>query len=149
MGQPHAVASISSGRAANLVFSGLALLLLFFFVAVPAQAQPPTAATDKKAAPASKHPKVAPEQECSACHGKEVKQWESGPHGQNQVKCLVCHGALEEGFMAKPPVSRCEACHDREVAQLKTDSFMKRKTCFTCHAPHLLKPHQGIEEKSK
>lgn len=98
------------------------------------------AATQRRGS--AKHPKVAPGQECSACHKQQYQQWEAGPHGQNQVKCLVCHGAVEEGFMAKPPISRCEACHDEQVGQLKTASFLKGKTCFTCHPTHALKPHK-------
>jgi hypothetical protein len=98
-------------------------------------------ASAKPAVVSAQHPKIPAGQECSECHQQEVARWSGSPHGINLVKCLVCHGSLEENFMAKPPASRCEGCHGRQVEQLKSDSFMKGKTCFTCHPPHALLPH--------
>lgn len=121
--------------------------LFFVFVCVAAMAQTPTA--PQKTARIKKHPTVKAGQECSACHKNEYQQWEAGPHGVNQVKCFVCHGAIEEGFTPKPDVSRCESCHSSQVAQLKSDAFMKAKTCFTCHPPHSLKPHASTAKGGK
>jgi hypothetical protein len=142
MNQPYPASRRSSGRPiSKSSVTALGMLLVGACLFVPAQAQFSTARSGKKAIVSAKHPKVAPGQECSECHRQQTKDWDAGPHGQNLVKCLVCHGAVEEGFMAKPPVSRCESCHDRQVAQLKS-AFMKGKSCFTCHPPHALKPHQ-------
>ena len=91
----------------------------------------------------ARHPKIAPGQECSDCHKQQYHQWEAGPHGVNQVKCLVCHGSVEEGFIPKPTANRCSGCHAQFVEQLRSEAFMKHKTCFTCHPPHLLKPHMS------
>ncbi|MFB3916212.1 MAG: hypothetical protein ACE14M_05755 [Terriglobales bacterium] len=141
-------------RAVRQCFLAAAMAGLVFTLAAVAQ----TATTPQKK-PAAKaparsrtqraHPKIAPGQECSACHNKEYQQWEAGPHGVNQVKCLVCHGAVEEGFVPKPAVSRCESCHAPLLAQLKSDTFMKGKTCFTCHPPHSLKPHASAASGGK
>jgi len=121
-------------------------LLAFALVVVAGAQTKPTAskptASAKRSAAAVGHPKVAAGRDCSECHSQATAAWDSSPHGKNLVKCLVCHGSLEEGFMAKPPASRCEGCHGRQVEQLKADRFMKGKTCFTCHRPHALKAHQ-------
>ncbi len=139
MNQPRSRAGTSFvRRITKFILIVIATLPLMAAAQTQSSAKPPS----KKPVASAKHPKVAAGQECADCHAKQNREWEAGPHGQNQVKCLVCHGAVKEGFMARPPVSRCESCHDRQVAQLKTDPFMKAKTCFTCHPPHALKPHQ-------
>ncbi len=133
--------NLSARQVMQSILTAAATLLVIACFHVPAHAQTSARSAGKKPAASIKHPAVPAGQECSDCHQQQNREWEAGPHGQNQVKCLVCHGAIEEGFMARPAVSRCESCHDRQVAQLKTDPFMKGKTCFTCHPPHALKPH--------
>jgi hypothetical protein len=103
----------------------------------------------KRAVASAQHPQISDGQECSDCHQQEAARWTASPHGVNLVKCLVCHGSIEENFMAKPPVSRCEGCHGRQLEQLKFDSFMKGKSCFTCHPPHALRPHQPAAMEGK
>ncbi len=149
MNQPLRRASTSFRRIQQSFLIATVALFVIAGFHLPAQAQTSAKTAGKKPVTSAKHPKVPAGQECSDCHVKQNREWEAGPHGQNQVKCLVCHGAVEEGFMARPPVSRCESCHDRQVAQLKTDSFMKGKTCFTCHPPHALKPHLSGGEGGK
>lgn len=120
-------------RASTLVVAGLLASACF--------AQQTSAVRKPAAKAAVKHPKIEPQQECSDCHEDEFNQWQSSRHGLNQVKCLVCHGSVQENFIAKPSPARCEACHDQKFAQLKSDPFMKGKSCFTCHPPHTLRPH--------
>ncbi len=139
------MSSVRGSKQSFLVATAVLFAVVCFHV--PARAQ--SSASSKKPVASATHPKVPAGQECSDCHAQQNREWEAGPHGQNQVKCLVCHGAVEEGFMARPPVSRCESCHDRQVAQLKSDPFMKGKTCLTCHPPHALKPHQFGGEGGK
>jgi hypothetical protein len=132
--------------ARSLVHIVLPLCFLAVLLAgtAPAQAPPATARKTAKAAAAQKkHPKVAAGKDCADCHKKEVQQWHAGPHGANGVKCLVCHGDIQENFMAKPPLNRCQGCHDRQFTQLTSDPFMKGKTCFTCHPAHALQPHKA------
>lgn len=114
-----------------------ALLALFASaVAVqPAMAQTPGKAVVKK------HQKIPAGKDCSSCHKKLYAEWKGGPHGANSVECTVCHGDIKDTAIATPSLSTCENCHSDKVAQLKSDPFMARKTCVTCHPPHMLKPH--------
>ena len=113
-------------------FSSVLLGLLASAVAVPpAIAQKP-------------HQKLPPGKTCTDCHKRKFAEWKAGPHGANQVECIVCHGNVTENFTAKPKLSVCAGCHAELVAQLKSDPFMNRKTCVTCHTPHTLKPHQKV-----
>ncbi len=123
------------------LFSLVLLVLLTPLAGAQAAGTQPATRPPRQAASQKKHPRVAPGKDCSDCHKKQYAEWESGPHGVNQVKCLVCHGSIEEGFTTKPAVSRCEGCHPEIVDQAKTDPFMRGKNCFTCHPPHGLKPH--------
>ena len=121
------------------LFSSVLLVLLASAAAVqPAIAQSQTP-----------HQKIPPGKDCSDCHKGLYAEWIAGPHGVNQVNCTVCHGNVTESFTAKPPVSVCEGCHAELVAQLKSDPFMKRKTCVSCHPPHALKPHQKVAPGGK
>jgi hypothetical protein len=120
------------------LFSSVLLVLLVSAVAVqPAIAQKPH------------HQKIPPGKNCSDCHKGLAAEWNAGPHGVNQVDCTVCHGNVTESFTAKPPLSVCGGCHAELVAQLKSDPFMARKTCVTCHPPHALKPHQKVAPGGK
>ena len=124
------------------LFSSVLLVLLASAVAVlPAVAQtrivrPP-------------HQKIPAGKTCSDCHKGLSAEWKAGPHGVNQVDCSVCHGNPAESFTAKPKLSVCDTCHAELVAQLKSDPFMKGKTCITCHPPHALKPHKTAAPAAK
>ena len=124
------------------LFSSVLLVLL----ASPGAVLPAIAQTKIVRPP---HQKIPPGKDCSDCHKGLSAEWKAGPHGVNQVDCSVCHGKVTEGFTAKPRVSVCEACHAELVAQLKSDPFMKSKTCVTCHPPHALKPHQKVASAGK
>ena len=124
------------------LFSSVLLVLLASAGAV----QPAIAQTKIDRPP---HQKIPPGKDCSDCHKGLYAEWKAGPHGVNQVDCSVCHGKPAESFTAKPRVSVCEGCHAELVAQLKSDPFMKGKTCVTCHPPHALKPHQKAASAGK
>ena len=124
------------------LFSSVLLVLL----ASPGAVLPAIAQTKIVRPP---HQKIPPGKDCSDCHKGLYAEWKAGPHGVNQVDCNVCHGKVTESFTAKPKVSVCEACHAELVAQLKSDPFMNRKTCVTCHPPHALKPHQKVAPAGK
>jgi hypothetical protein len=125
------------------LFSFVLLILL----AVAGAVQPAIAQTSIVRPP---HQKIPPGKDCSDCHKGRYAEWKAGPHGANQVDCTVCHGnPTEKSFTAKPKLSVCEACHTELVAQLKSDPFMKHKTCVTCHPPHALKPHQKVAPGGK
>lgn len=80
---------------------------------------------------------------CATCHKAVYDQWKGSPHGTNGVECTVCHGeTTAPDFAATPAFSTCEACHSDQVAQVKTDPFMKGKTCVSCHQAHVFVEHK-------
>jgi hypothetical protein len=125
-------------------FSSVLLVLLALAVAVQ-----PAIAQTKILRPQGHRQKIPPGKVCSDCHKGLTAEWKAGPHGVNQVDCTVCHGNVTESFTAKPKLSVCQQCHTELVAQLKSDPFMKGKTCVTCHPPHALKPHTKVAPAGK
>lgn len=80
---------------------------------------------------------------CETCHKALYDQWKASPHAANGVECTVCHGETTAAdFAGKPGLSSCETCHADQVAQLKSDPFMKGKTCVSCHQAHLFVEHK-------
>jgi len=80
---------------------------------------------------------------CATCHKAIYDQWKASPHAANSVECIVCHGeTTAKDFAGKPGLSTCETCHSDQVAQLKSDPFMKGKTCVNCHQPHIFTEHK-------
>lgn len=80
---------------------------------------------------------------CSSCHGLTYAQWKASPHGANGVDCTVCHGEITaQSVAATPALSVCDTCHSDRVAQLKSDPFMKGKTCVSCHQAHIFVEHK-------
>ena len=70
------------------------------------------------------HPDVDLNTPCDVCHTDitpiVVKQWYAGPHGENNVKCFVCHGSIGEDFTMKPDAMRCVGCHADQVATMES-----------------------------
>ena len=61
-----------------------------------------------------------------------------------------CHGEItSQNVSATPALSTCDTCHAEQVAQLKSDPFMKGKTCVTCHPPHTFMPHKKAAAAGK
>ncbi len=48
-----------------------------------------------------------------------------------------------------PAFSACDTCHTDQVAQLKSDPFLKGKTCVTCHQAHIFTVHKSAAPAAK
>jgi DnaJ-class molecular chaperone len=78
------------------------------------------------------------------------EQWKASPHAANSVECSVCHGeTTAKDFAGKPALSTCDNCHTEQVAQLKSDPFMKGKTCVSCHQAHIFVEHKKAAPAEK
>ncbi|OGQ88306.1 MAG: hypothetical protein A2512_03095 [Deltaproteobacteria bacterium RIFOXYD12_FULL_56_24] len=84
------------------------------------------------------HPATPENQECIECHADQEKTWFNGKHGLMNVKCIVCHGAMDKSFTASPGLAACRGCHADEVAQAMKAKGKKEKSCFSCHDNHAL-----------
>jgi hypothetical protein len=80
---------------------------------------------------------------CATCHKAIYDQWKASPHSANGVECTVCHNeTTAPDFAGIPGLDTCETCHADQVAQLKSDPFMKGKTCVSCHQAHTFVEHK-------
>jgi hypothetical protein len=87
---------------------------------------------------------------CASCHKVVWDQWKASPHAANGVECTVCHGeTTAKDFAATPALSTCDSCHGDQVAQLKSDPFMKDKTCVSCHQAHIFVEHKKAAPAGK
>ena len=87
---------------------------------------------------------------CSTCHKAVYDQWKASPHAANGVECTVCHGeTTAPDFAGTPALSACDSCHTDQVAQLKSDPFMKGKTCVSCHQAHTFVEHKKAAPAGK
>jgi hypothetical protein len=92
------------------------------------------------------HPETERIEACDTCHrGPDVtpavvEDWYNGSHGKFMVPCYVCHGSVNEDFVASPTMERCMGCHAEQVDSMSS-AFMKDKTCSSCHPTHSLEPH--------
>lgn len=124
---------------------GFALLVLLFLAAAvqPAMAQ-------RDSAPHVFHRGIPAGKTCVDCHKGIYEQWQASPHAANGVECTVCHGEpASKDFAGMPALSACDSCHTDQVAQLKSDPFMKGKTCVTCHQPHTFVEHKKAAPAAK
>jgi hypothetical protein len=113
---------------------------LLVFLVLAAAVQPAIAQQDQ--ARHIHHRLIPAGDTCSTCHRPVYDQWKASPHGANGVECTVCHGeTTSQDFAATPALSTCDACHTDQVAQLKSDPFMKGKTCVSCHQAHTFVEH--------
>jgi hypothetical protein len=87
---------------------------------------------------------------CATCHKAIYDQWKAGPHGTNGIECTICHGETTAAdFAGTPGLSTCETCHSDQVASLKSDPFLKGKTCVNCHQAHVFVAHKKAAPESK
>ncbi len=127
-----------------LIFSSI--LLVFFGLAVAVE--PATAQLDQ--AKHIHHRLLPTGDTCASCHRAISEQWKASPHAANGVECTVCHGeTTATDFAGTPGLSTCEACHTEQVAQLKSDPFLKDKTCVSCHQAHVFVLHKKADAAGK
>jgi hypothetical protein len=87
---------------------------------------------------------------CATCHKAVYDQWKASPHAANGVECTVCHGeTTAPDFAGTPGLSTCDSCHSDQVAQLKSDPFMKGRTCVNCHQAHIFVEHKKAATATK
>jgi len=79
---------------------------------------------------------------CSTCHKAIYDQWKASPHGANGVECTVCHGETTSRTSRHAGVKHMRHLSHRSGAQLKSDPFMKGKTCVSCHQAHTFVEHK-------
>jgi hypothetical protein len=115
-------------------------LALFAFLFLAIAIQPANAQQDQ--ATHVHHRLIPAGDTCATCHKAVYDQWKASAHGAGGVECTVCHGeTTAQDFAGAPGLSTCGTCHAERVAQLKSDSFMKGKTCMTCHQLHTFLAH--------
>jgi len=123
-------------------------LTLFAFLILAFAVQPSMAQQDQ--AKHIYHRLIPAGDTCATCHKAVYDQWKASPHGANGVECTVCHGeTTAPDFAAVPAFSTCEACHGDQVATLKSDPFMKDKTCVSCHQAHIFLGHKKTTSAGK
>ena len=116
-------------------------LTLFVFLVLAIAVQPATAQQDQ--AKHIFHRLIPAGDTCATCHKAVYDQWKASPHAANGVECTVCHGeTTAPDFASRPALSTCETCHADQVPQLKSDPFMKGKTCVSCHQAHIFVGHK-------
>jgi hypothetical protein len=115
---------------------------LLVFLVLAAAVQPAIAQQDQ--AKHIYHRLIPAGKTCSDCHKVIYDQWKASPHAANGVECTVCHGETTSGleFAGTPALSVCDTCHSDQVAQLKSDPFMKGRTCVSCHQAHTFVEHK-------
>ena len=87
---------------------------------------------------------------CATCHKGIYDQWKASPHAAAGVECTVCHGeTTAKDFAGMPGLGTCDTCHSDQVAQLKSDPFMKGKTCVSCHQAHTFMEHKKADPAGK
>ena len=123
-------------------------LTLFVFLFLAIAVQPGLAQQDQ--AKHIVHRLIPAGDTCSTCHKAIYDQWKASPHAANGVECTVCHGeTTAPDFAGTPGLSTCDTCHGDQVAQLKSDPFMKGKTCVSCHQAHTFVEHKKAAPAGK
>ena len=121
---------------------------LFVFLALAIAAQPAIAQQDQ--AKPIHHRLIPAGDTCATCHKALYDQWKASPHSANGVECTTCHGeTTAQDFAGTPALSTCDTCHSDQVAQLKSDAFMKGKTCVNCHQAHTFVEHKKAAPAGK
>ena len=123
-------------------------LALFAFLVLAIATQPAMAQQDQ--ATHIHHRLIPAGDTCATCHKVIYAQWKASPHADNGVECTVCHGeTTAKDFAGKPGLSACDTCHSDQVAQLKSEPFMKGKTCVSCHQAHTFVGHKKAAPAAK
>jgi hypothetical protein len=123
-------------------------LMLFVFLVSAVAVQP--AIAQQEQAKHIVHRVIPAGDTCATCHKAIWDQWNASPHAANGVECTVCHGVpREKDFAGTPGLGTCETCHGDQVAQLKSDPFMKGRTCVSCHQAHTFTEHKKAAPAAK
>lgn len=121
---------------------------LFVFLVLAIAVHPASAQQDQ--ATFVHHRLIPAGDTCATCHKVVYDQWKASPHAANGVECTVCHGeTTAKDFAGKPALSACDSCHSDQVAQLKSDPFMKDRTCVSCHEAHVFVEHKKAAPAGK
>jgi hypothetical protein len=137
----HTVTSYSGDLPMNSFRARLFCSALFVFLVLAIAVQPAIAQQDQ--AKHIYHRLIPAGDTCATCHKVVYDQWKASPHAANGIECTVCHGeTTAKDFAATPALSTCDSCHTEQVAQLKSDPFMKGKTCVSCHQAHTFVEHK-------
>ncbi len=132
----------------NCVNARLFGLTLFVFLVSAVALQPAIAQQDQ--AKHIHHRLIPAGDTCASCHKVIYDQWKGSPHEANGVECTVCHGeTTDQDFAGTPGLSTCDTCHTDQVAQLKSDPFMKGRTCVSCHQAHKFVEHKKPAPEGK
>ena len=124
---------------------GSTLSVLFFFAA---GVQLSIAQQDN--APHVVHRGIPAGDTCATCHKAIYDQWNASPHAANGIDCTGCHGEpASKEFAGMPALGACDSCHSDQVAQLKSDPFMKGRTCVSCHQAHTFVEHKKAPPAAK
>jgi hypothetical protein len=122
--------------------------VLFALLALAIAVQPANAQLDQ--AKHIHHRLIPAGDTCATCHKALYDQWKASPHSANGVECTTCHGETTAAdFAGTPALSTCDTCHTDQVAQLKSDPFLKGKTCVSCHQPHTFVEHKKAAPAAK
>ena len=125
----------------NRFYARMFGFVLFGFLVLALAVQPAFAQQDQ--AKHVHHRLIPAGDTCATCHKAISDQWKASPHAANGVECTVCHGeTTAPDFAGMPALSTCETCHADQVAQVKSDPFMKGKTCVSCHQAHVFVEHK-------
>ena len=90
----------------------------------------------------AQHPDVDFSLTCLECHTDMtpavVDEWQSGMHGEVNVKCYVCHGDGEVEFYPSGSDDGCIGCHSPQEVDFDA---VPVSSCYDCHNGHSLKFH--------
>jgi hypothetical protein len=130
---------MNEGFLGLLVLPGL-LVALACAAGTPATDDTAPAPSTMVAGPvADPHPRVDARTGCPECHIQSdpeiVQEWAQSLHGQQDVGCYVCHGAIGVDFQARPGDESCAACHSAVMGSL---AHPPADRCFSCHDAHRL-----------
>jgi hypothetical protein len=132
----------------NRICARISGLALFAFLVLAIAVQPAMAQQEK--AKHIFHRLIPAGKTCADCHKAVYDQWKASPHAANGVECTVCHGeTTDKDFAGTPAFSACDNCHSDQVAQLKSDPFMKDRTCVNCHQAHIFTVHKKAAPAGK
>jgi hypothetical protein len=89
-------------------------------------------------------------QVCRDCHRGQYNHWSVSPHGQHDIQCYDCHGALHSGTLMG--CKRChQAIHKKRFANWTSvtrfdDEDSADYMCMLCHTAHMSNLQETMRE---